>query len=222
MRVSKADLGVCFDGDADRCVFVDKEGETVRTDLLGCALAQYFLEGSPGSSVVYDLRSSRAIPEAIREAGGIPRRERSGHALVKKAMSDSKSIFGIQLSGRYYFRDNAYCDSGMLTLIHVLNVLTEGGKLLHELIDPLERYPSYQGLNFENADPREAIQALSEKYGDGEVDFLDGITVQYEDWWFNVQPYGDETLLRLNLEACEESILEAKFGELSSQLGKAL
>ena len=110
----------------------------------------------------------------------------------------------------------------MLTLIHVLNVLTEGGKSLHELIDPLERYPSYQGLNFENADPREAIQALSEKYGDGEVDFLDGITVQYEDWWFNVQPYSDESLLRLNLEACEESILEAKLGELSSQLGKAL
>ncbi|MHC4443571.1 MAG: phosphomannomutase/phosphoglucomutase [Planctomycetota bacterium] len=220
MRVSKADLGLCFDGDADRCVFVDKEGKTVRPDILGAVLARYFLEDSPGSSVVYDLRSSRSFPETINESGGVPRRERSGHAFVRKSMSDSKSVFGAQLGGRYYFRDNAYCDSGMLTLVHVLNLLTEGGRSLHELSDPVDRYVSIRGLVFENSDPSGTIQELSEKYGDGRVDFLDGLTVQYDDWWFNLKACVTGAMLRLDVEACGESVLESRLGELRSQLGK--
>ncbi|UCD29614.1 MAG: hypothetical protein JSV03_03800, partial [Planctomycetota bacterium] len=167
--MAKADLGVCLDGDADGCVFVDDRGQTVRSDLLTALLAKYILRDEPGSSVVYDLRSSRVVYETIREAGGIARRERCSNILMKKAMADSKSVFGGGPKGYYYYRDNACCESGMLTLTSVLNVLTETGKPLSELMEPLKRYAHSGERGFENDDAGTTINKLSQKYKDAQL-----------------------------------------------------
>lgn len=219
MARAKAQLGVCFDGDADRCVFVDEQARIVRGDLMTALLAKQFLRDAPGSTVVFDLRCSRTVPEEIRKAGGSARRERCGHTFLKKAMADSKAIFGGELSGHYYFRDNAFCDSGMLTVVSVLNLLTETGQPLSELVAPLRRYAHSGERSFRNERPEETIQQLGSKYAGGQIDYLDGITVQYQDWWFNVRPGVTEPLLRLSVEAREEAMLAEKLAELYPLLG---
>ena len=216
---SKGKLGVCFDGDADRCVFVDAKGRPVRADIITALLANEFLKQSAASVVVYDLRCSRVVAEEIRNAGGIPRRERCGHTYLKKALADSKAVFGGELSGHYYFRDNWYCDSGMIAFIHVLNLLAETGKSLQQLIGPLQRYAHSGERNFKNENIDQTIQQLADRYADGQIDFLDGITVQYPDWWFNVRPSNTEPLVRLNLEAKDDEMLDQKLKELVPLLG---
>jgi len=216
---SKARMGVCFDGDADRCIFVDHKGVVVRSDLVTALLAQRFLKESAASAVVYDLRCSRVVAEEIRKAGGTPRRERCGHTNLKKAMADCKGVFGGELSGHYYFRDNWYCDSAVIAFIEVLNLLTETGKRLAELIAPLNRYAHSGERNFHNDDPQGTIEELARKYADAEIDFLDGITVEYESWWFNVRPSNTEPLLRLNMEAADEAMLNQKLAEICPVLG---
>jgi phosphomannomutase len=220
VRSQDADLGICFDGDADRCMFVDDKAQIVRCDLVTALLARVFLRQHPGSTIVYDLRSSRVVPEEIEAAGGVPRRERVGHAFMKKALADSKALFGGELSGHFYFRDNWYCDSGALVFICMLNVLTEQRKSLAKLIKPLQRYASSGERNFKNEDKEGTIHALAERYGDGRVDFLDGVTVDYDDWWFNVRPSNTEPLLRLNVEAKTNQLLQQKLKELTKQLGE--
>jgi phosphomannomutase len=215
-----ADLGVCFDGDADRCALVDEQSNIVRCDILTALLADYFLRQLPGATVVYDLRSSRVVPETIRATGGVPRRERVGHAFMKKAMSDSKAIFGGELSGHYYFKDNWYCDSGMLAFIHCINVLSDADKPLSELVRPFLKHCQSGERNFENENKDSTIQQFARDYSDGRVDFLDGITVQYDDWWFNVRASNTEPLLRLNLEADTPELLERKMAEIAPRLGK--
>ncbi|GMU37191.1 MAG: phosphomannomutase/phosphoglucomutase [Phycisphaerae bacterium] len=215
-----ADFGVCFDGDADRLILVDEHAAPVRCDLLTALLAREFLRTSPGATVVYDLRSSRVVAEEIRSAGGRPRRERVGHAFMKKALSETKGVFGGELSGHFYFRDNWFCDSGMLAFAHVLNVLTREGKPLGELLAPLKRYAASGERNFENEDKDGAIQRLAERFKDARVDFVDGITVQYETWWFNVRKSNTEPLLRLNLEAATPELLAEKLNLIAKDLGK--
>jgi len=222
VAMTKADLGVCFDGDADRCIFVDTDGQTIRADMITALLAQAFLKEFPGSTVVYDLRSSRVVPEIIQEMGGIPRRERCGYVYIKKALTDSKGIFGGELTGHYYFRDNWFCQSGMLALVHVLNLLTGTDKSLSELISPFKRYTQSGEMNFENDDIEATIKKLTEKYHDGEVDFLDGITVKYDNWWFNVRGSNTESCLRLNMEAEDKAMLEEKMSEICPLLGRQL
>ncbi|MFQ6048013.1 MAG: phosphomannomutase/phosphoglucomutase, partial [Phycisphaerae bacterium] len=220
VRRRKVDFGVCFDGDADRCMFVDEQGQIVRCDLITALLARAFLRAHPGSTIVYDLRSSRVVPEEIKQAGGIPRRERVGHAFMKQALADSKGVFGGELSGHFYFRDNWYCDSGMLAFVHMVNLLSHEQKPLSRLIKPLQRYVASGERNFENDDKDGTIERLAERYQDGQLDFLDGITVNYDDWWFNVRPSNTEPLLRLNLEARTVRLLKKKLAEVSSLLGK--
>ncbi|MBN1489934.1 MAG: phosphomannomutase/phosphoglucomutase [Phycisphaerae bacterium] len=214
-----ADFGVCFDGDADRLMLVDERAEIVRCDKMTAVLAEYFLKQAPGSTIVYDLRSSRILPEVIKKAGGTPRRERVGHAFMKRALSDSKGIFGGELSGHFYFKDNWFCDSGMLAFVHVVNVLTQSGRPLSELIKPLLCYAGSGERNFENEDKDGTIKNLARVYSDARIDFLDGITVQYEDWWFNVRPSNTEPLLRLNLEADTPELMEQKLAEVARTLG---
>jgi len=216
----QADFGACFDGDADRCMFVDGDGQIVPCDLLTALLAPMFLRQDPGSSIVYDLRSSRVVPEEIAKAGGVPVRQRVGHVFMKKALRDSKGIFGGELSGHFYFRDNWYCDSGLLAFVSVLNLLGQAGKPLGELIAPLRRYVSSGERNFKNDDKDGTISRLADRYADAEVDFLDGITVQYPDWWFNVRPSNTEPLLRLNAEAKNQKILDKHLTELAPLLGE--
>ena len=220
VRDQGADFGVCFDGDADRLMLVDEQAEIVRCDMITALLARRFLERHPGSTIVYDLRSSRVVAEEVKNAGGVPRRERVGHAFMKKALSEAKGVFGGELSGHFYFKDNYYCDSGMLALVHVINTLTRENRSLGELIAPLKRYCGSGEHNFENAQKDQTIIALGERYADGRVDYLDGVTVQYSDWWFNVRKSNTEPLLRLNVEADTPQLLAEKFEELSPQLGK--
>jgi len=216
---SKADFGVCFDGDADRCILVDDQGNTVRGDLVTALLAPWFLKESPGSSVVYDLRSSRVVAEEIRKAGGQPRRERSGHAYLKKALADARAVFGGEFSGHYYFRDNAYCDSALIAFAHVVNVVTRTGSTLAELVAPLKRYCGSGERSFHCENPRRIIDRLADRFADGRIYYLDGITVQYEDWWFNVRPSITEPYIRLAVEADNPALLAAKIQEVSTLLG---
>ncbi len=215
-----ADFGVCFDGDADRCILVDEQAEIIRCDLLTALFARMFLKRNPGATVVYDLRSSRVVAEEIRKAGGRPRRERVGHAFMKKALSESQAVLGGELSGHFYFKDNFYCDSGLLAMVHAINTLTEERRPLSTLINELKRFISSGERNFENADKDGTIRKLSEVYSDAKVDFLDGITVQYEDWWFNVRKSNTEPLLRLNLEATTPALMEARLKDVAALLGK--
>jgi len=219
MSRAKADLGVCFDGDADRLITVDERGNTIPADLITALLARKFLQQSPGSVVVYDLRSSRVVAEEVREAGGVPRRERCGHAFIKKVLADSKGLFGGEVSGHYYFRDNFFCDSGMIAFAEIINLLAETALPISELVAPLRRYAKSGERNFRNDDPRGTIKRLAARYSDAEIDYLDGVTVQYKDWWFNVRPSNTEPFLRLNVEAANSDLLASKLAELCPMLG---
>lgn len=220
IREHQADFGACFDGDADRCIFVDERAEIIRCDLITALLAEGYLRENPGATVVFDLRSSRIVPELVEKAGGVAKRERVGHVFMKRALAESRAIFGGELSGHFYFRDFYYCDSGMLAFIAVVNALTRTGKSLSELIEPLNIYASSGERNFENADPQGTFERLAAKYKDAEIDYLDGITVQYKDWWFNARPSNTEPLLRMNLEAVHDRLLLDKLAELTPLLGK--
>ncbi len=195
------DLGVAFDGDADRAMIVDENGRVVSADLVTALLAPRFLRHEPGAVIVYDLRSSWATKEAIAEAGGRPVRERVGHSFIKTTMRDHNAPFGGELAGHFYYRDNYTADSSILTLIEVLDLLRETGRPLSELVAPLRRYHGTGEINFHVDDKDGMIRRLAGVFADGEIDYLDGITVQYADWWFNVRPSNTEPLLRLVLEA---------------------
>lgn len=215
-----ADFGACFDGDADRCIFVDEKARIVPCDLLTALLAQEYLRDYPGSAVVYDLRSSRVVQDVVLAGGGTPRRQRVGHVFMKRAMAEANGVFGGELSGHFYFRDFWYCDSGMLGFVAVVNALTRGGKPLSQLLAPFEKYFASGERNFENEDKDGTLDRLAKKYRDGEIDRLDGVTVQYPRWWFNVRASNTEPLLRLNLEADSQDLLNEKLHELEPLLGR--
>jgi phosphomannomutase len=219
VRKQNADFGVCFDGDADRLMMVDENADTVTCDFMTGLLAREFLTDFPGSTVLYDLRSSRVVAEEIERAGGTASRERVGHAFMKKAMAESKAIFGGELSGHFYFRDNWFCDSGMLAFVHMVNLLSSADKPFSELVKPLRRYSATGEINFEVQDKDALLDELATKFADADVDRLDGVTAQYSDWWFNARKSNTEPLLRLNVEADTPDLLESKFDVLKSLLG---
>jgi len=220
VAAQKADAGVCFDGDADRLMMVDERGETISCDLLTALMVPYFLEKEPGSTIVYDLRSSWVVREEILKYGGIARRERVGHAFMKRTLRNSHAIFGGELSGHFYYRDNFYADSGVITLVHVLNILSAAEEPISELIKPLRRYYTSGEVNFEVEDKPATMRLLRQQYSQGQFDDLDGVTVQFKDWWFNCRPSNTEPLLRLNVEAKSQELLEEKLAELKKQLGE--
>jgi phosphomannomutase len=219
VRKKDTDVGVCFDGDADRLMMVDEEGNNITCDLITALMVPYFLKKHPNSAIVYDLRSSHVVQEEIIKYGGIPRRERVGHAFMKKTLRDSHAIFGGELSGHFYYRDNFYADSGMITLVHMLNILSQTDESLSELIRPLRRYSASGEINFEVDDKEQVMKDLARKYGQGQHDDLDGVTIQFRDWWFNVRPSNTEPLLRLNAEAKTAELLDEKLAELEDFLG---
>jgi phosphomannomutase len=215
-----ADMGVCFDGDADRLIIIDETGKPIGCDIITALLGSHLLAKNPGSTVIYDLRSSWVVKEEILRNGGQPRRDRVGHAFMKKTLKDTKGVFGGELSGHFYYRDNFYADSGMITFVHMLNVLSAHDQPLSELVRPLQRYFSSGERNFEVEDKAAMMKQLATKYHDAEIDYLDGVTVQYADWWFNCRPSNTEPLLRLNVEAKTADILKQKMGELKAMLGE--
>ena len=213
------DLGVAFDGDADRAILIDEQGHFISADKLTGLLAPRFLKSEPGATIVYDLRSSWATKEAIEEAGGVPLRERVGHSFMKATMRKHNSPFGGELAGHFYFRRNFTADSSIMTLIETLNHIRETGKPLSELVAPLNRYHSTGEINFHVDDKDGMIRQFAEVFADGEIDYLDGITAQFDDWWFNVRPSNTEPLLRLVLEARTAELMDAKKELLLSYLG---
>jgi len=219
VRDNGCDLGVAFDGDADRAMFIDEKGAAIPADRITGLLAPRFLRTEPGAAIVYDLRSSWATREAIEEAGGVAVRERVGHSFMKATMRRLGSPFGGELAGHFYYRANYTADSSLLTVIQLLNHLRETGKPLSELIAPLNRYFSTGEINFRVADKQGMIHHLAELFADGKIDYLDGITVQYADWWFNVRPSNTEPLLRMVLEARTRELMDEKKTELLRTLG---
>lgn len=215
----KADMGVCMDGDADRCMFIDEKGKTIGCDLMTALFARHYLAESPDSTVVYDLRSSRVVAEEIRAAGGTPRRGRVGHAFMKKAMNDSHAVFGGELSGHFYFRDNFNCDSGAIAFATAVTVLSGQNMSLSELIAPLRRFSHSGEINFEVEDKQARMDEIAETFADSEVDHLDGVTCQYEHWWCNVRPSNTEPLLRLNLEARTDTLMKKQLKAVKAILG---
>ncbi|MHC4122023.1 MAG: phosphomannomutase/phosphoglucomutase [Planctomycetota bacterium] len=222
VKKEKCDFGVCFDGDADRLIMVDEKGETIGCDLVTALMVPYFLKADPNSTVVYDLRSSLVVSEEIIKYGGTPRRERVGHSFIKKALRDSHAVFGGELSGHFYYRDNHNTDSGFITLVHVLNIVSETGKPISKLIEPLRRYFSSGEMNFKVEDKQAKMDELAKKYSDAQIDYLDGVTVRYKDWWLNCRPSNTEPLLRLNLEAKTKELLKEKLSEIRQRLGKVV
>jgi len=216
----KADFGFCFDGDADRLMMVDEKAQTVTCDIMTALMVPYFLKTNPGSTVVYDLRSSHVVQEEILAHGGTPRRERVGHSFMKKTLHDSHACFGGELSGHFYYRDNFFADSGMITLVHMLNILGATDTPASELMAPLQRYAASGEVNFEVEDKEGVMGELKRQYSQGQVDDLDGVTVQFKEWWFNVRPSNTEPLLRLNVEAKTPELLAEKFAELKAMLGE--
>jgi phosphomannomutase len=220
VKKKECDFGLCFDGDADRLMMVDEKGDTIGCDLMTALMVPYFLEKEPKSTIVYDVRSSRVVVEEIIKNGGTPRGERVGHTLVKKAMRDSHAVFGGELSGHFYYRDNYYADSAMITLVHVINIVSKTDVPISELIKPMRRYYSSGEINFKVEDKQTKINEFAGRYSDGQIDYLDGITIEYEDWWLNCRPSNTEPLLRLNVEAGSKEMLDERLSEITEQLGK--
>lgn len=220
VKKRKADIGVCFDGDADRLMMVDEKGQTISCDLMTALMVPYFLKKSPGAAVVYDLRSSWVVREEIVKAGGIARRERVGHAYMKKTLRTAHAIFGGELSGHFYYRDNFYADSGFITFVHMINILSSADDPISELVKPLRRYYASGEINFAVDEKEEMMKELKRKYSQGEIDDLDGITIQFKDWWFNCRSSNTEPLLRLNIEAKTKELLDKQLKEIESLLGE--
>jgi phosphomannomutase len=217
-REEGADLGVAFDGDADRCFFVDDTGEFVPGDFVTALLAESILEKEPGAKIIYDVRASWAIPDTIERVGGVPLINRVGHAFIKHRMRKEDAVFGGEVSGHYYFRDFSQADSGVVPFLLVLELISKRGQKLSEILAPYrERYFLTGELNTPVADVPLKLQELKERFGPkGKVSHLDGVSVDSDDWHFNVRPSNTEPLLRLNLEARSKELMERKRDEVLS------
>ncbi|MBZ5587962.1 MAG: phosphomannomutase/phosphoglucomutase [Acidobacteriia bacterium] len=211
VREKSCALGIAFDGDADRAIFVDEKAGVVGADMITALLAGPILARFPGAPIVYDIRSSWATREAILAAGGQPVRERVGHSFMKATMRRIGSPFGGELAGHFYYRENFYADSSMITTIEVLNELRRSGRSLSDVLSPHRRYCGTGEVNFHVEDKEGMIHRLATVFSDGTSDYTDGITIEYPDWWFNVRPSNTEPLLRLVMEARTPGLLaEAK------------
>jgi phosphomannomutase len=201
----KPDLGVAFDGDADRAFFIDDEASPLSGSTVTALIARWMLRRRPGSTIIHNLITSRAVPEVVREAGGVPVRTRVGHSYIKQVMAESGAIFGGEHSGHYYFSDNYRADSGMLAMLILLRVLSEDGRRLSALRRDVERYPSSGEINFEVEDTDASMARVEDVFSAAGIDRLDGLSVDLGDSWFNLRPSNTEPLLRLNVEAVDES-----------------
>jgi phosphomannomutase len=214
----KADIGIAWDGDADRCFFITGTGEFVPGDFVTALLAEAFLLRQPGSTVIYDLRASYAVKDVVARYGGQALMNRVGHAFIKQRMRESNAIFGGEVTGHYYFRDNFYADNGFIPALLMLELMSKKGKSLHELLEPLARQYFISGEINSKLASMDLVPAklehLAERYRDGHQYTLDGISVEYPDWHFNVRPSNTEPLLRLNLEAKTPAMMTAKRDEV--------
>lgn len=211
----RADIGFAFDGDGDRFFTIDNRGEFISGDFMTALLGQYYLEKYPGAKILYDVRASWAVPELITEAGGTPLMERVGHAFIKERMSNEGAVFAGEVTGHYYFKDFNYADSGIIPSLIILEMLSEKGKRMSELLAPLEATYFISGeINTRVADVKAVLATLAERYRDAEHGQMDGLSVTYPDWHFNVRGSNTEPLLRLNLEGRTKELMEQKRDEV--------
>ena len=215
---SKQSVGMAFDGDGDRVCFVDGCGNAIRGDLITALIAEKLLKASPGRKILYDLRSSRVVPQMIREAGGEPVKTRVGHAFIKRQMRELEALAAGELSYHFYFEEFFYCDGGIYAMFEILDLLSKTGKSLHELVTPLRQYSHSGEINFEVGDVRLAMSEIELHFGAAEVTHLDGLSIDYSDWWLNLRPSNTEPLLRLNLEADSEELMNQRLEEVGSLL----
>ena len=210
----KVDIGIAFDGDADRCGFIDEKGDRIPEDLITALIAESFLAKNPGAVIIYDLRSSRVVPETISRLGGKPVRSRVGHAFIKERMREENAVFAGELSGHYYYKDTGFTDNALFTMIWMLNFLSAKNKPLSASVEPLKKYRSTGEINMRVRDKEPIFVALEKVYSDATIDYLDGLTVQYKSWWFNLRPSNTEPVIRLNMEAADLKTLEGKKDEV--------
>ncbi|MFN2490095.1 MAG: phosphomannomutase/phosphoglucomutase [Actinomycetota bacterium] len=211
---NRCEMGIAFDGDADRMFLVDEQANLVSGSLTTALVAARLLEKHPGEAIIYNLICSWTVPEVIKENGGRPVRTRVGHSFIKKVMADTGAVFGGEHSGHYYFRDNFRADSGMIAGLLVLEAMSVTAQPLSGVLEPYQRYCASGEINSEVQDQDASIEELASIYEDGNQDRTDGLTVEYEDWWFNSRPSNTEPLLRLNLEARTRELMETKRDEV--------
>jgi phosphomannomutase len=219
-REEDADLGVAYDGDADRCFFVDDTGEFVAGDFVTALLAESILAREPRGRVIYDVRASWAVPETIERAGGVPLVNRVGHAYIKHRMREEQAVFGGEVSAHYYFRDFVQADSGVIPFLLMLELISQKGRPLSEILEPFRsRYFITGEVNTPVSDVETTLRRLEERFAaGGTVSHLDGLSVSTDDWHFNVRPSNTEPLLRLNLEARTSELMERKRDEVLEEI----
>ncbi len=223
VRADNAEIGICFDGDADRVMFIDETGNFVSPDLITALLGYHFFihfPEKPGKdkTVLYDVRSSRSVPEFITELGGNPVMCKVGHSHAKKLLRETNGIYGGELAGHYYFRENFYCDSGMIAALTVLSVLKRERKSLSELMGRIKKYHYSGEINFEVKDKEGILEALKRDYREGKLNTLDGIRIDFPTWWFNARPSNTEPYLRLVVEAETADELNRRVDELKEKI----
>jgi phosphomannomutase len=211
-----ADLGLAFDGDADRVFLVDERARLLSGSLTTAIVAAVMLGREPGGAIIHNLICSKAVPEVVRERGGTPIRTRVGHSFIKQVMAETGAVFGGEHSGHYYFRDNYRADSGLIAALVVLEALSRAGRPLSEVRAPFERYSASGEINTEVDDPKAVIEVVAEAYATADQDRLDGLTVDLGDWWFNLRPSNTEPLLRLNLEAGDDEACARRVAEVQA------
>lgn len=217
-----ADVGLAFDGDADRVFLVDEQGQALSGSVTTAIVAAGVLDKQPGSTILYNCICSKAVPEVILERGGVPVRTKVGHSFIKAVMADTGAAFGGEHSAHYYFRDNWRADSGSIAALLVLEQLGRSGMSLSELRQPFDRYAASGEINSRVADPRAVIEAVASAFPDESQDRLDGLTVDAGDWWFNLRASNTEPLLRLNLEAPDRASCDARVAEVQAVIAAAL
>ncbi len=209
VRAKGADLGIAWDGDADRCFFIDDTGEFIPGDFVTALLGVMFAKKEPGATIVYDVRASRAVADSVKAAGGLPVMHRVGHAFMKVKMRELNAVYGGEVSAHYYFRDNWFADNGMIPALLMLELVCSSGKKLSELLAPYRAKYFISGeINSKVADVPRALALIEERFKDGRVTRLDGVSVDFDDWHFNVRGSNTEPLLRLNLEAMSKAGME--------------
>lgn len=206
----KADFGVAFDGDADRMFLVDENARPLGGDVVTMLVAKSLLQKHPGATILYNLICSRAVPEVIEKYGGRPVRTPVGHSLIKPMMKSEQALFGGEHSGHFYFQKNAYADSGLIAMLIAMEVVSEAQKPLSEIVDELDPYFRSGEVNVRVRNIPKTIEKVVKEYREARIDYTDGVTVSFEDWWFNVRPSNTEPLLRLNVEAESAELLEEK------------
>lgn len=216
----KCDLGVAFDGDADRMFLIDEHGTFIGGDMTTAMVSIQMLRKNPGSAVVYNLICSRSVPETVSKHGGRPIRSRVGHSFIKALMRDEDAIFGGEHSGHFYFRDNWYADSGLIALLTVLQLMSDEGGSLSEIIAPIDARFRSGEINSEVPDVQGTVAQVEEAYTSqgADLDHLDGLTVNFPDWWFNLRASNTQPLLRLNVEADSKELLNAKTAEVLAMI----